>query len=971
MLFFFADGEEHSSDISEPHSDKDNVINNHDYFSRNREHLSCLLGDLCNFACIWCSFECNSYFDFCHHVQTNHGSKIPANLLKGDAESHAMELKLIKCKLCSFAIPHDSYCIYNHLCRAHGKKPQEIEKTKSNFVTFYPCTTETNEDPNFASMQKCFVSIKVSKYLHQVKDAENRKSVACVKRNVLNLNLHKPSMSKLYFWGKVLPVEPTCEIGDLCIFKCYRCKLSVGSIKGMILHEAKCAGKRKMDDNRIIGQYVEEARYHKCRFCDEIFLCDTHLILKHLSQRHSINISNYMLKIPRQKLPYKLTAMKRYGFRNAILTDAEKGLVPLETVTMDVANLCSFKCDNCCATFDSLSVLKSHLKKCIGNTAFKNKYVTQAIFHKCKLCGTTMLCDKRPIWSHLYNIHGMSVATYENICIQNVTPYFTNQANVKTKLNYNVSDTLADKLLVPMIPPLDKPSNPKGTLPDNLLTNKIGNFCLFACDKCNFKTMCYGGMANHNKKSEHGPGNAKFDKKYVKEARYHKCSICGTIILCDEMKIKDHVMDRHGYGLPAYKDICLKTNLKSGNTDIIKQRPLVNESTREDDTSKQSHSLCSFQCDKGIILKPTSHDEVQQDQVSKKILNLCIFQCDMCQQKFTSWSLMIIHLRQVCKKTGKFDRKYVIKSVTYECQLCQKKLLCDKIFIRTHLKSRHKMALKLAQISEDVKSISKVRTINKKNQTVAETFQIFHVNLSTHVHVFVIPQGLLEDKEMTSYIGNLCIFKCTMCYYQSESWPKMFSHLGNHNEGSLDKFHSDFLLEAVYHKCYICEKGVLCDEELIRRHTKSAHKIFLLDNYRKMCKDSFCVSNVELKKSPEKYAKFYSKLPYELTQDSLSKVPGNECLFSCDKCPSEKRNWCNFRFHKRKKHGDEWFKFDSKFLKKVKYYQCPICQLYILCDRSILLSHLSQHKFRTMTEFENSIRKNGKKTLATKQDVTV
>ncbi len=412
MLFFFTDWEQ-SSDISETHSGKDKVINkqnyagtlksSQDYYYVNREQLSHLLGDLCKFACIWCSFECNSYFDFCHHVKANHRSKFPANLLKGDAE--------------------------------------------------------------------------------------NKKSVACIRRKELDLNIKKPSLSKLYFRSKVLPVEPTHEIGDLCIFQCYRCKLRVGNIKGMILHDAKCAGVRKMDDNRFICQYIEEARYHKCRLCDEIFLCDTYLILKHLGQRHSMDITNYMLKIPRQNLPYKLTPVKSYIFNNLILSDSDKDLVPLESITIDVANLCIFKCDNCSAEFHSVRQLRLHLKKCVGNASFKNKYVTQAIFHKCKLCATIMLCDKRPIGGHIKGVHEMSAATYESISIENVTSHYSIQTNAKRKFNYYVSDTLSDKLLVPIVPPLDKPCNPKGSLPDDLLTNKNGNFCLFACDKCNFKTM--------------------------------------------------------------------------------------------------------------------------------------------------------------------------------------------------------------------------------------------------------------------------------------------------------------------------------------------------------------------------------------------------------------------------------------------------------------------------------------------------
>ncbi len=169
-----------------------------------------------------------------------------------------------------------------------------------------------------------------------------------------------------------------------------------------------------------------------------------------------------------------------------------------------------------------------------------------------------------------------------------------------------------------------------------------------------------------------------------------------------------------------------------------------------------------------------------------------------------------------------------------------------------------------------------------------------------------------------------------------------------------------FLHEAVYHKCLICACGILCDEELIRRHIVSKHAIAILDEYRQHVQNAYKKTNSDY--NDKAYLKSYTSLPVHLTKTVVSKMIGNLCTFACDKCPRTFEYWDKFLHHKRIFHaeiGPQNKKFDSKHVKQGCYYQCRICHLYILCDKRMIKSHAAySHKISSLGKFTKYIEEN-------------
>lgn len=359
-------------------------------------------------------------------------------------------------------------------------------------------------------------------------------------------------------------------------------------------------------------------------------------------------------------------------------------------------------------------------------------------------------------------------------------------------------------------PPLPKMSNLPKTLPDDQTTDQVANMCLFACDKCPFESNSWGGMRNHNLKSGHGPGNTRFDPKYVKEARYHKCTICSRILLCEAYLIVNHILESHNLKLDAY-------------------------------------------------LNRTSDQQVAN--------------CDQ-QNK--------------------------------ENEVLRKKITCMKKPTERYKRS-------------------------------------------------TLPKGTLIDEQMTSKVANLCTFVCLQCPFKAKSVMELEDHKSKkghfkQKEVGTFLFKREQITEARYHKCKICSVAVLCDEELIRRHVKVAHRIIKFEKYLQMIEEKDKKVSKITKKSATDLKQSYKTLPKSICPKSMvSKSLENLCLWSCDKCEFTKPNWPTFREHKRANHGDGRLEFlyDPKYLLEAKYYQCEICEEYVLCDRGIFTSHVNKHNKMT------------------------
>ncbi len=891
------------------------------------EDLTALLGDLCQFSCLWCNFEIESYCTFCKHMMENHLCKISRYLLQGDAESHAKKLVLTLCRICKAPLPHDSYCIYKHLEKKHPSKKWSLKEQVMEYAA--SCSTGINKSnrQDFNLMQKCVVTVRMSKFVQHVKDEANKKKVEHVKRESLN---GAKSLRVVCFKGKKLPVVATCEIGNLCFFKCFRCQKQSSSLIMLARHRPTCTGSQNVSASQLVKMYIKEARYHQCRLCGDTILCDLYAIGKHLNFQHSMDLTSYMFKKQYKGIGSGLTYLNQYDFKGTVLSTKEMSQVSPHSVTREEANLCQFRCTRCAKNFISMTLLVYHLLKCIGSGSFKPEYVTAAVFHECKICGVYILCDRRILCHHVQAKHGLAIAKYASLSALDGNQTGSRNLKYRTKESLKVKN-------IPLVPALDQITNPKGSLPDDLTTSSVGNFCQFACDLCDFMCSSWNALRTHKCiRKIRGQDKTIYNVKYVKRARYHKCAICEKVILCDRAIILKHITCSHGHRLKEYLKMNNSRQSVQNKTQAIS--PGVNQS---------QHSYSRY--------KKWARSEGSNIPTTRKCLNLSTFQCDACKLEFSNWGLTKEHLKK-CKKEALFRSKYVINAVFHECKICEAKMLCDKLFIWYHIK-QHQISAKEYTALHEEKTPPKFvkKTVKIGSETLETSVKVFSSSMSEHSYMFTVPQGGMKDSELTLFVGNLCTFQCIYCQFESDSWTKLSAHVVKNCDGTKKTkwFCGDFVRRAVYHKCYICAKAVLCDEDLIRRHSSDPHGIPLLSNYIRQGPKH--IMEHYLKKdsqaSLKSYDKCYTKLPPHVSKSMISDKVASGCLFACDKCEQSFGNWDALSHHKRMLHGTPRMRFESKYVKRAQYYQCPLCKSYVLCDVRFLYQHAKSHKITTLKEF--------------------
>ncbi len=423
----------------------------------------------------------------------------------------------------------------------------------------------------------------------------------------------------------------------------------------------------------------------------------------------------------------------------------------------------------------------SHLLKCIRTAKFQPQHVIQAVFHECRICGIYILCDKERIIQHLFGKHAVNQRKYETLPSFEKGKYM----QVISHTELNKTSNLKSLYNVPLVPPLERASNPKGSLPDSLTTYHVGNLCLFACDICDFKCESFGHLKYHlSKCNNHGSLKFQFNKKYIKEARYHKCKICEKVLLCDISAISLHVRPRHGYTVGAYKDFSKEKNRKAKNVSepgkMIKETPLLR-----------------YQCESYPVTK-SEERKIPNSSITKRYLNLCVFQCDKCKAELSSWDHMRIHLRS-CKGIMEFDKCYVVKAIIHECKLCERRMLCDKYAITQHIYKAHKLSgAAYAKINEKKQQpIFKNKEVKLVDKKLLVSVCTFPGSLSKSFGCSLAPQELITDSEMTDVVGNLCTFKCFNCQLETCSWTKMSHHAMNecpviYKKSAFSWFHRDF-----------------------------------------------------------------------------------------------------------------------------------------------------------------------------------
>jgi hypothetical protein len=341
-----------------------------------------------------------------------------------------------------------------------------------------------------------------------------------------NLRATKEKQLKALLTGAIVSES----IGNLCTFQCQVCLKTFDSkwkfhLEAGHLNEEKeiCTGSSE-HSSLFFWQNAVKRVVHKCRLCGEMLLCDSHELSYHFTREHKVTMKEYS----------HLTGAQLRGSVHDVKERMRK-LQNSSRMEKSVGNFCKFECNQCDFRAFSWIQMKEHfVKQQHGNKINSAPdFATEAVLHQCRTCTEKVLCDKFIISLHLRTKHRLSVKQYI--------------AEGALKGSKDIYDEKLKEVLagIPTVQkPLPKRCNPGKVLPDSQLTKSVGNLCLFECPLCQAASHSWKTFQCHMRAHKGMKKWLTFDTKYVKEARYHRCLLCGTEILCDKTFIRDHI-NRH------------------------------------------------------------------------------------------------------------------------------------------------------------------------------------------------------------------------------------------------------------------------------------------------------------------------------------------------------------------------------------------------------------------------------------------
>ncbi len=347
---------------------------------------------------------------------------------------------------------------------------------------------------------------------------------------------------------------------------------------------------------------------------------------------------------------------------------------------------------------------------------------------------------------------------------------------------------------------------------------------------------------------------------------------------------------------------------------------------------------------------------LERAAVSETISNLCEYQCPKCNKIYLTKNTFNRHLKKTQHATNSVLGSvinFMIKIVAHKCFVCKKRLVCETVVIREHLKKSHNVTLKvycdnynLTHISHETqqqKAINELITLQRQNNTTVKV------------------------------VENLCKFNCKKCQYSCQSWTAMRRHLKERSHGFFSK-PVPYLTKAVFHQCYICQDTVPCDYRLISNHIQkhnikiSVYKHFLpqKENLRTRYLNELktCIQDIPTVKPQDQMI----LKPHCLPDQMLTCDVGNIVFFKCPACSKSNMSYHNLRHH-YKKHEMSNVSYNVKLVVEARYHKCIICQKIVLCDNHILKNHLCKgHKINLSEYMENYVRKSGNKVFPTFKD---
>ncbi len=330
------------------------------------------------------------------------------------------------------------------------------------------------------------------------------------------------------------------SVDNLCTFQCPKCEKVCESRYGFLKHlkQSKHALSSKQIDSCL-----KDVIAHKCHICSRKVLCDKGTIVQHLSSHHNVTLKKYCHKM-------NLEHTTQMSKKKMEIVKLCSEISSKHEIRKKLGNFCKFSCLNCDYICNCFRLIKEHIRKLEhGPLLSYTKYVTNAIFHKCHVCGELILNDNEIFYGHIMNQHKLTMPQYRK---RVALPNFEEQRNQYiSKLKAEIKD-------IPVVQPKTNRVSQPNTLQEDQVTKNVGNLSFFKCPICPKYGLHFQTLVSHCKK-EHQAKQLLYNKEHVEEARYHRCFICARIVLCDLSILTSHVRRSHGIAISLYiKNFVLK-----------------------------------------------------------------------------------------------------------------------------------------------------------------------------------------------------------------------------------------------------------------------------------------------------------------------------------------------------------------------------------------------------------------------------
>ncbi len=323
------------------------------------------------------------------------------------------------------------------------------------------------------------------------------------------------------------------------------------------------------------------------------------------------------------------------------------------------------------------------------------------------------------------------------------------------------------------------------------VSTAVANMCAYQCPNCKSKMIARDSLTMHFKRLHSDFKKGKYNDYLIKIVA-HQCSICSKLLLCDKRVILSHLLKVHT--ISSLKKYCDQENL-------LNMRGVPNFKIKHDIFDKR---------------------DLQRNKISKNLGNYCKFECNMCGFSSNAWRKMAKHIKENDHGRNLGSNCYATSKTFIECSVCNQFVLCDRQIFVQHL-CKHKLTLReyntkmklpnleqlLPQYHLELKKvIMNIPAVEPRRSCVSD---------SSHFRV----------NQLTRHIGNLTFFKCPLCSETGMSYRYLTIHCKKKHQLLKQQFNLEYVVEARYHKCHICNKALLCDKHYIKRHVIKTHKINL------------------------------------------------------------------------------------------------------------------------------------------------